>query len=93
MAKLLADDDIELVELLAKLLRLEGLELGVDDYLSKPFNDRELATRIKSILRRTVKNSAEIPKSNVKDSGMIEYAGITLQTGSQQAFLPVKISV
>lgn len=86
MAKLLADDDIELVELLAKLLRLEGLELGVDDYLSKPFNDRELATRIKSILRRTVKNSAEIPKSNVKDSGMIEYAGITLQTGSQQAF-------
>src|SRR5574344_426750 len=30
-----------------------GLELGADDYLTKPFNPRELLARIKAVLRRT----------------------------------------
>ena len=34
--------------------RVLGLELGADDYLPKPFNDRELVARIKAILRRSV---------------------------------------
>jgi DNA-binding response OmpR family regulator len=34
--------------------RVLGLELGADDYLSKPFDPRELAARIKAVLRRTV---------------------------------------
>lgn len=33
--------------------RIIGLELGADDYVSKPFNPRELRARIKSVLRRT----------------------------------------
>ncbi len=33
--------------------RIVGLELGADDYLSKPFNPRELQARIKTVLRRT----------------------------------------
>ncbi len=33
--------------------RIVGLELGADDYLSKPFNPRELLARVKSVLRRT----------------------------------------
>jgi two-component system response regulator CpxR len=33
--------------------RIVGLEMGADDYLSKPFNPRELAARIKAVLRRT----------------------------------------
>ena len=33
--------------------RIIGLELGADDYLSKPFNPRELLARIKAVLRRT----------------------------------------
>lgn len=33
--------------------RIVGLEVGADDYLSKPFSPRELAARIKAILRRT----------------------------------------
>src|SRR5512146_1656317 len=32
--------------------RLVGLEMGADDYLSKPFSPRELVARIKSVLRR-----------------------------------------
>ncbi|NVK55342.1 MAG: response regulator transcription factor [Alteromonadaceae bacterium] len=33
-----------------------GLELGADDYLAKPFNDRELLARIRAIMRRTQDN-------------------------------------
>ncbi len=33
--------------------RIVGLEIGADDYLAKPFNPRELAARIRAILRRT----------------------------------------
>jgi two-component system response regulator CpxR len=33
--------------------RIVGLEIGADDYLSKPFNPRELVARIRAILRRT----------------------------------------
>ncbi len=33
--------------------RVLGLELGADDYLGKPFNHRELVSRIKAVLRRT----------------------------------------
>ncbi len=33
--------------------RIVGLEIGADDYLSKPFNPRELAARIRAILRRS----------------------------------------
>ena len=33
--------------------RVVGLELGADDYVSKPFSPRELVARVKSVLRRT----------------------------------------
>jgi len=36
--------------------RIVGLELGADDYLSKPFNPRELIARIRSVLRRATNN-------------------------------------
>jgi two-component system, OmpR family, response regulator ResD len=34
--------------------RIVGLELGADDYVTKPFSPRELAARVKNVLRRTV---------------------------------------
>jgi two-component system response regulator CpxR len=39
--------------------RIVGLEMGADDYLPKPFNPRELAARIKAILRRTADEPAD----------------------------------
>lgn len=38
--------------------RVAGLEIGADDYLSKPFEPRELVARIQSILRRSRNNSS-----------------------------------
>ena len=40
--------------------RIVGLELGADDYVTKPFSPRELAARVRTVLRRT--NGALPPK-------------------------------
>jgi two-component system OmpR family response regulator len=45
--------------------RIIGLELGADDYVTKPFNPRELVARIKAVLRRT----HSIPPSREPDLG------------------------
>ncbi|WP_338665366.1 response regulator [Pararoseomonas sp. SCSIO 73927] len=42
--------------------RVVGLEIGADDYLTKPFNSRELLARIKAVLRRGEGGSAPRPK-------------------------------
>jgi two-component system, OmpR family, response regulator CpxR len=55
--------------------RIVGLELGADDYLPKPFNPRELAARIRAILRRS---DAQPPNSR------IEVNGIALDPGSRE---------
>ena len=38
--------------------RIVGLELGADDYVTKPFSPRELATRVRTVLRRSVRAAA-----------------------------------
>ena len=38
--------------------RLEGLDLGADDYVTKPFSPRELAARVRAVLRRTNQEGA-----------------------------------
>jgi len=51
-----AESDIPVIMLTAmgeETDRIVGLEMGADDYLSKPFNPRELLARIKAVLRRT----------------------------------------
>ncbi len=50
-----AESDVPIVMLTARsddIDKIVGLELGADDYLTKPFNPRELVARIKAILRR-----------------------------------------
>jgi len=45
--------------------RILGLEFGADDYISKPFNPRELVARIKAILRRSQTSASEPGKQIV----------------------------
>jgi DNA-binding response OmpR family regulator len=59
-----ATSDLPIIMLTARsddIDKIVGLELGADDYLTKPFNPRELVARIKAILRR-------IEKRNLPDS-------------------------
>jgi two-component system response regulator CpxR len=42
--------------------RIVGLDLGADDYLSKPYNPRELLARVKAILRRTADADSDEPQ-------------------------------
>lgn len=39
--------------------RVKGLELGADDYITKPFSPRELVSRVRAVLRRTETSSSE----------------------------------
>jgi len=57
--------------------RIIGLELGADDYLPKPFNPRELAARIRAILRRYEPRPAAV-------SGRLEVNGVTLDPGTRE---------
>jgi two-component system response regulator RegX3 len=52
--------------------KVVGLELGADDYVTKPYSTRELLARIKAVLRRNVKDEVQ------DDDGVIEIAGIRL---------------
>jgi DNA-binding response OmpR family regulator len=53
--------------------RVLGLELGADDYITKPFSLRELLARIKAVLRRTNEGSpAEVENSSVKNIGRLK---------------------
>lgn len=45
---------------------VEGLEIGAEDYIIKPFRNRELISRIKNVLRRKEKNNNEITCKNIK---------------------------
>jgi two-component system response regulator CpxR len=59
--------------------RIVGLELGADDYLPKPFNPKELAARIRAILRRYG------PRQPVPSS-RVEVNGVMLDPGTRQVF-------
>jgi two-component system OmpR family response regulator len=45
--------------------RVVGLEMGADDYISKPFNPRELLARLKAVLRRTAAKQSAPPRETV----------------------------
>ncbi|MEO0975186.1 MAG: response regulator, partial [Pseudomonadota bacterium] len=64
--------------------RILGLEIGADDYLAKPCNLRELAARIRAILRRT-RSQDESSQSGVDERGTV-VGDLTIQTGSQSVF-------
>ncbi|MBF8268119.1 MAG: family transcriptional regulator [Dehalococcoidia bacterium] len=56
------ESDVPIVMLTARVEeedRLAGLDLGADDYVTKPFSPRELAARIRAVLRRTATGAVE----------------------------------
>jgi DNA-binding response OmpR family regulator len=66
--------------------RIVGLELGADDYLSKPFNPRELVARMRAILRRA---SARTGRAAAPDE--LTVGPIVLNTGTHQVHVAQKL--
>src|ERR1700742_4275651 len=64
--------------------RIVGLELGADDYLSKPFNPRELVARIRAILRRAPRSA----RPGAPD--VLAIGPITLNAGARQVHVSEK---
>jgi two-component system, OmpR family, response regulator len=62
--------------------RVVGLELGADDYLTKPFDQRELLARVKAVLRRTVEKSVAPTRSETRPT--LYFAGWRLDVARRE---------
>ena len=58
--------------------KIIGLEVGADDYLTKPFNPRELVARVKSILRRAA------PERRERESETIDHGDLHIDAGRRE---------
>ncbi len=58
--------------------KIIGLEVGADDYLTKPFNPRELVARVKSILRRSA------PDRRERESETLEHGDLHIDAGRRE---------
>lgn len=59
-----------------------GLQLGADDYISKPFSIREVLARVETVLRRNTRSVSEPPSENIR-----QYENLRLDTASKRASL------
>ncbi|EPY03462.1 response regulator [Magnetospirillum fulvum] len=64
--------------------RIVGLEIGADDYITKPFNPRELAVRVRNLQRRVAPTMA----AERSASGVYSFAGWKLDCDARQLFSP-----
>lgn len=60
--------------------KLFGFELGIDDYITKPFNLKELSARVKAVMRR-VKNGSECMQQDIVEGALL------IKSDYRQAFL------
>ncbi|HAE58720.1 MAG TPA: DNA-binding response regulator [Anaerolineae bacterium] len=78
-----ANNQVPIIMLTARdedIDKILGLELGADDYLTKPFNPRELVARVKSILRR-------LDKAGVSDSAPLRLADLVIDPARREVSL------
>lgn len=88
--RLRAESDVSLIMLTGKsdaVDKVVGLELGADDYVTKPFDRRELVARIRSVLRRSAGQlSAAAPAQT--ENQVLRFAGWTLDLSQREVITP-----
>lgn len=91
--KIRAESDLPILMLTARdddVDKIVGLELGADDYMTKPFNPRELVARVKAILRRTeVRRPEPAAPTRIADV-TIDPARRTVHIGEREVELRTK---
>lgn len=65
--------------------KIHGLELGADDYITKPFEAKEVMARIKAVLRRK-------PAASHNDSGRLSYDGLQMDRDTRSFTLKGKLT-
>ncbi|NLA26692.1 MAG: response regulator transcription factor [Firmicutes bacterium] len=86
-------EEVPIIMLTAKgddIDKVIGLELGADDYMTKPFNPRELVARMKAILRRTVTRDEGLRKQIEVGSLQIDLLQHRVRKGEQDIDLTAK---
>lgn len=81
-----SENNIPIIMLTAKgdeVDKIIGLELGADDYLSKPFNPRELLARIKAVMRR---QKTEVPGAPSDEEKMVEFGVFKLNLATREMY-------
>ena len=68
--------------------RVVGLEIGADDYITKPFSPRELIARVRSVLRRTQSNTYSIEPANPAEQIILEFSGWAFNLGAHHIISP-----
>jgi PleD family two-component response regulator len=63
---------IFLTERRARSDRLQGLELGADDYITKPFDIQELRLRVRNALHRTTQGPLNNPVTNLPEAALVD---------------------
>ena len=79
-----SNNQIPIIMLTAKgdeASRIQGLELGADDYLAKPFNPRELLARIKAVLRR---QSTSVPGAPGSAESSVTFGDCSLSLATRE---------
>ncbi|MBX3084679.1 MAG: response regulator transcription factor [Anaerolineae bacterium] len=88
-----AESDVPILMLMARdddVDKIVGLELGADDYMTKPFNPRELVARIKAILRRVEPRRNEVASAVQVGDVLIDPARRSVHVGNREIELRTK---
>ena len=94
--EVLKEKDIPIIMVTARveeLDKLSGLEIGADDYITKPFSPREVVARVKTVLRRVNKAATQAERIAIKDIEIDVRAHTVRKAGKSVELTPSEFEI